>query len=74
MLLIFDMHDITGALFLKDSFFFLMLSILVPATVILHFTTIYVSLVTQISSLRRHFKPYILVGGILYFIYLLTIQ
>ena len=34
LLLIFDIHDPNGALFLKSSFLFLLLSLFVPVTVI----------------------------------------
>ena len=44
VLLIFDIHDLNGALFLKISFLFLLLAWCVPVTVILPFTTIYTSL------------------------------
>ena len=44
VLLIFDMHDLNGALFLKINFLFLLLASLFPLTVILPFTTIYISL------------------------------
>ena len=41
VLLIFVMHDLNGALFLKVRFLFLLLVLLVPVTLILLFTTIY---------------------------------
>ena len=44
MLLIFDVHDLNGALFLKISFLFHALTLLSPVTAILPFTTIYASL------------------------------
>ena len=44
LLLIFDMHDLNGALFLKVSFLFLVLALLPPVTIILPFTTIYATL------------------------------
>ena len=44
VLLIFDMHDLNGALFLKINFLFLLLASLFPLTVILPFTTKYTSL------------------------------
>ena len=44
VLLIFVMHDLNGALFLKISFSFLLLALSVPVTAITPFTTIYTSL------------------------------
>ena len=41
-LLIFDMHDLNGELFLKVSFLFVLLALFVLATLILPFKTIYV--------------------------------
>ena len=41
VLLIFDMRDLNGALLLKASFLFLLLALLVPVTLIIHFATIY---------------------------------
>ena len=38
------MHDLNGALFLNTIFLFILLALFVPATLILHFTTIYASL------------------------------
>ena len=42
--LIFDMHDLKGALFVKVSFLFLFSALLSPSTVIIPLTTIYASL------------------------------
>ena len=44
MLLIFDMHDLNGSLFLKDIFLFLLLARLVHVTLILSFTAIYATI------------------------------
>ena len=44
LLLIFDMHDINGALFLKTNFIFLSLALTVPETIFSYFTIIYASL------------------------------
>ena len=44
MLLLLDMHDLNEVLFLKVRFLFLLLASSVPSTVIVPFTTIYVSL------------------------------
>ena len=41
VLFIIDMHDLNGALFLKVTFSFHLLSSLVPVALILPFTTIY---------------------------------
>ena len=46
-LLIFDMHDMNGALFLKANFLIFLLALSVPVKLILPFTTIY-------ASLQRH--------------------
>ena len=42
--LIFDMHDLNGAIFLKISFLFFLLVLLVTLTLIYPVTTIYASL------------------------------
>ena len=44
VLLIFDMHDLNEALFLKVRFLFLFLALLSPSTVIALFTMIHASL------------------------------
>ena len=44
VLLIFDIHELNGALFLKVSFLSTLLTRLLPATLILLFTTIHASL------------------------------
>ena len=44
MLLIFDMHDLNGAILLNVGFLFLLLTGLVPSRVTFSFTTIYASL------------------------------
>ena len=52
VLLIFDMHDLNGKLFLKVSFLFLLLASLLPLTLIPPFTTIYESIEYHKSDLR----------------------
>ena len=52
MLLIFNMYDLNGELFLKISFLFLDLASLSPSTVILDFTAIYASLSSDKSDLN----------------------
>ena len=47
VLLIFDMHNLTETLLMKVSLLFLQLAVLVPATVILPFATIYPSLLSH---------------------------
>ena len=44
VLLIFDIHDLNGTLFLKMSFLFILLASLVPLTLMLPYTTTYASL------------------------------
>ena len=43
VLLIFDMYDLNGILFLKTNFMFLLIPLSVPETVIFPFKTIYLS-------------------------------
>ena len=50
VLLFFDMHDLNKALFLKISFLFLLLALLVPETIFLPFTTVYASFQLQKSD------------------------
>ena len=51
VLLIFDMHDLNGALLFTVSYLFFLLALLVPVTLILAFTTIYTSLWSLKSDL-----------------------
>ena len=50
--IVFDMHNLDGALFLSVSFLFLLLALSVPVTLNLPFTTIYTSLQSHKSDLN----------------------
>ena len=52
MLLIFDTHDLNGALFLKDSFLSIFLFSSFPSTVVVPFPTIYASPYLHKSDLK----------------------
>ena len=53
VLLIFDIHDLNGALFLKISYSFSMLALLSRLTAISPFATIYASLKSHKSDLNK---------------------